>query len=252
MICIKEAKELSSKLAKACTTSKDDMHKVDSMLSAIWYANHSINTTLHPMDIEYPYNVYDHPQYINNLDVCFKYYTRLNLLTSLKFFNALNIAPKTIIDLYGGDGRASALLATAFPNSIVYYHQTAEAQIKLALDLFAALGLCNIVHVKKPIAVEAIFAFECFEHFIAPHYFFDDVIFNAKYLVDSSSFSIEAPGHFYRYIDSDGKIRSNRHIKKNFYAYLRSKNMYAVHRKEHFVYKNFFNCTPVIHMRHSA
>lgn len=252
MICIEDAKKQSSVYAKACTKSKAEMLEVDDILNDIWYANHHIGSTEHPKDIAYNFSVYDHPKYINNLDVCFKYYTRINLITSLKFFKDLNIMPKTILDLYGGDGRSSVVLAKAFPNSTIYYHQTAPAQVERAKVLFGLLGqigINNIQHVETPVPVDAVFAFECFEHFIEPHVLFDQ-LGDMKYLVENSSFSVKAPGHFYRYVGFDDKVYANRQIKKNFYTYLRSKNMFAVHRKEHFVYKNFFNCTPMIHMRH--
>jgi hypothetical protein len=163
MIDIDAAKVLSSQLAKETIKSKEEMLLIDDMLNAIWYSNHAPETITQPEDIQYRYDVYDHPQYINNLDVCFKYYTRINLLTSLKFFRDLKIAPATILDLYGGDGRASALLATAFPNAMVYYHQTAKAQIELAHALFDKLQLKNVAHTDKALPVEAIFAFECFD-----------------------------------------------------------------------------------------
>lgn len=248
MIYIENAKQLSSKFAKDCAKSKAEMLQIDAMLNTIWYSNHTPDTTMHPLNIAYKFDIYDHPQYVNNLDVCFKYYTRLNVITALRFFNDLNITPSTILDLYAGDGRSSALLATAFPTSKIYYHQTAIAQINSAKNLFALLNLRNIEHVDNIVPSNTVFAFECFEHFLQPHSLFDKLS-DMQYLIENSSFGVKAPGHFYRYVGYDDNIYTDKAIKNNFYKYMRLKNMHAVHRKNNFMYPRFFNGTPCVHAK---
>ena len=166
---------------------------------------------------------YNEKDYIFDAFICFLDYSRGVLRYVFNHFNEVNYKPKSILDYGAGIGFTTAMLASKFKNSKIYYYNIGKFQKEVLLKVKDLFNLDNIevindIHLKK---YDVCCLLEVLEHFKNPKEVLDDVFkYNSTYLIETNSFTIKSAGHFNEY-DFLDKTYSNRQIRKHINRYMK-------------------------------
>lgn len=206
------------------------------------------------------YSTFDHKVYSDTdyifvpLD-CFKGWTRNNVINTIKYFHKISVAPKSILDLFGGTGQSTILLALAFPESEVYYFNSDSTQNKVFEKLVEKYKVLNIKIVNDLTLVkpECVVAYEAIEHIQDPTSFMVNLLKDVTYYVDASSFTLDSIGHYPFYLDGQKQI-ANKDYKRFYFKWLNSigfNNSFSKQLKDtKFYHDRFYNGRPNVFVRH--
>lgn len=241
---------LANRLGVAKIT-QEMIDETDDRLRDVWYSG--FNPTVDPRQQNIDYACYSDPKYPLITHTSFKGWSRGNTVNAVKFFHNIKHTPASFLDVFGGNGGTSVILAASFPDSKVYFHNSNEDQIDLMRKLAKVFNVKNI-HVTKTLKpAECVLAFEALEHVSTPVEFILPILQHktAKFYIDASSFSISAPGHFPLYADGE-KVIDCKDMKRYLAKSLNKIGFFQSFNSQRFVHKRFFNGRPLVFVRENA
>lgn len=172
-------------------------------------ANKLIGKWLESLETGEPdFSVYGEDDYLNDLFICWKSFSRRYLMMIRKFFNENpDESIKHVLDMGCGVGYTTIALSEIFPDAIIYGENLKDTlQYQIMKDLLGDNERIKIVDEKnftqKVKHVDFIFGSDFFEHIQEP---IDMLIllletYMPKYFVFANSFTTrEATGHFKEY-----------------------------------------------------
>ena len=163
---------------------------------------------------EFDHKFYQLPLYFYEVVWCFfvTSYDTLNTALNLTTIKEIKDQVKTVMDYGAGIGLTTCLIAKYFNNAQVSYFDINERHRNFFAQLNKDLVDNKIIIEDKPKTYDLVFCLELFEHFHDPLEFFNKYILPiaSNYMVDVSSFSIHAPGHYPYYVH-DGKQLAKKH-----------------------------------------
>lgn len=187
-----------------------------------WYKSIELNGIDNP-----DFSIYN--DYLINGYYCWVGWTHQNVLDTIGFLNEINYTPLRILDFGAGIGTSTVELALAYPNAEVVYTNVGSLQVDMAKRVASHMGVTNITftHEHDYAAMrecDVVAAYEVFEHIREPISVMKQSILDGKckVLVDSSSFTVNAPGHFPSYIDQSGAVVLNKKFRRVFNKAIRS------------------------------
>ena len=247
----KEAHRLLADKLGVPKITKEMIEETDKRLNELWYSGFDHKTN--PRDQKIDYSCYSDPEYPFITHVCFKDWSRSNTVNAVKFFKNIGHNPTSFLDVFGGNGGTSVILAASFPKSKIYFHNSNDEQIELMHKLAKCFGVKNIQVTKELRPAECVLAFEALEHVSTPVEFIMPILQHktAKFYVDASSFSITSPGHFPLYADGD-KVIESVHMKRYLAKALNNIGYYQSFKSTKFVHRRFFNGRPLVFVRDGA
>ena len=158
----------------------------------------------------YPnYGVYNRAEYLNEVFLCWKTYSRRYLMLLDKWLDKEDCPMKRdeigrVLDLGCGLALSTIGLKAIFPEAEVYgTNEGCSEQIKF--DRLITSNFRDIHIVADNFGIEGqfdvVFASEFFEHIYSPLEFLDKIIvqYRPKYIVFANTFTQMAIGHFYKY-----------------------------------------------------
>lgn len=225
-----------------------DFARKEAELNALWYA--SIDSNLDPREQKYWYDVYANTDYMYIMQDCFRHHSKYVTLSIINFFNHINYKPKSFIDVFGGVGQAAIIIAKAFPDSKVFYHNINETQTAICKEICKRYNIENVVHTEELVSAECIIALEALEHVVNPIEFILPTILdpNVNFYADSSSFTVEYVGHMPKFIHNN-TIVDNKKMKRLFFKNLALNGFFNVGSKKHYYHDKWFNGRPTIFAR---
>ena len=231
--------------------TKEMIEATDKRLSEMWYSK--VDSEKSPLDQDIDYGCYSDSEYPFITHVCFKGWSRGNTVNAVKFFKNIGYNPSSFLDVFGGNGGTSVILAASFPESKILFHNSNDAQIDLMKRLAKKFGVKNIQVTKELKPAECVLAFEALEHVSTPIEFIMPILTHktAKFYVDASSFSIDSPGHFPKFVHGD-KVIPREQMKRYLARQLNLNGYYQSFNSKHFVHKRFFNGRPLVFVREGA
>lgn len=249
---------LQAKLGiQPCNIRSEKFIEIHDALQDRWYA--SYDPAGDPRDQNYDYGVYSDPLYPYLMLDCYRGWSRSNVVNTVKFIRTLRENgllkqdPETFLDVFAGTGQTSIVLAKAFPDSRIFFHNTDAAQIEVMRELMHRYNVDNVTAVKEPLPAEVVFAMEAIEHVLDPMAFIRPILEPAtcKFYIDGSSFTIDSIGHFKNYMDGDTVI-PNKKYKRFFFNSLKQMGYYQSFDQKRWVHKRFYNGRPNVLVREGA
>ena len=187
-----------------------------------WYDSIDLNGIDNP-----DFSIYD--DYLINGYYCWAGWTHQNVLDTVGFLHEINYTPERILDFGAGIGMSTVELALAYPNAEIVYANLGDLQIDMAKRLASHMGVTNITftHERDFVAMkecDVVVAYEVFEHLREPITVVKQSILDGKcrVLIDNSSFTVHAPGHFPTYCSPDGKVIPNKKFRRTFNKAIRA------------------------------
>jgi hypothetical protein len=223
----------------------DDVHQD---LYDRWYASLDLSKKI--TDQSPDWSIYADPGYLTMTVFCFSNWSKRNALATIKFFNDLDICPKSIVDVFGGNGQSTVLLAKAFPTSEVIYFNTDAEQPAIVTLLKERFKAENLTITNQLSGAECVCAFDAMEHLVEPCNFIHPILTapETKFYIDSSSFASPEIGHFPEYVDFEGNIWKNDVFKRRYSKFLKSIGYLRCDNKDRFFAKQPFNGRPTIYV----
>ena len=235
-------KQFASELTKQIPNlSKQDFQVIHDRLWNQWYD--SFDRDADPRTQMPDYSVYDDPDYIHITQACFKGWSKANTLNIIKFFKTINHTPSSVLDVFGGIGLTSILLAKAFPETQIFYHNTDPAQTQICRELCLKFGISNVQCVSELKQAEVVVALEAMEHILEPIKFIEPILKDATFYIDGSSFTIDSIGHHPKYVHED-KVYDNADFKRVYFKWVKTLGLLSSFAKDRFIHKRFYNGRP--------
>lgn len=235
--------------------SKAEFQQEHDRIEAEWYL--AIEPGVAPQDQKYAYEVYSDPMYPYLMLDCFKGWTRATVVNTVTFFenvkDRLNCKVDSILDVFGGLGQSSIVLAKAFPDTQILLHGTDEAQLAVARALIKKFDTPNVRIVNKPEPASVVFAMEAMEHLLDPLEFIEPILSDPKchFNIDGSSFTIDSIGHFPVYMHRGVAIERHEY-KRRYFSELNKLGFYQSFTPKRFVHPRFYNGRPGVFVREGS
>lgn len=200
------------------------------------------------------YSIYD--DYLLNGYYCWCGWTHKNVLDTVGFLHEIGYTPTRILDFGAGIGTSTVELALAYPNAKIVYSNIGSLQIDMAKRLAKHMGVTNIIftHENDFAAMrecDVVVAYEVFEHIREPISIVQQAILDGKcrVLVDNSSFTIRAPGHFPSYVSPTGKVIPNKKFRRTFNKAIRTAGFASAEKVLAEWPRSFWNNRPAVFVR---
>jgi hypothetical protein len=182
---------------------------------------------------------YSWPGYMTVLFECFFNWTYRSTALSLQFLKKFEIEPAEVLVFADGFGAASAMVASALPNTKVIANIMGAKQFAIAQNIKQKLDLQNMDVTQHFSSAEVVFAFEALEHFQDPLAVAAELLEKAGILIYTAPWKVEAHGHFKTYSGYPAADFS-----KVFGKFMRNRGFLDSRKAVNF---NFFNGYPRIY-----